>query len=93
VQFDLLSWGIGIPTGVGVNWLSIWLYQRCQKRKRAKGDYFTTNYSDGTFDFEGRVKTHISAEEVLENLLESLKREPEAEDQPTSNPPPDNDAD
>ncbi len=93
MQFDLLSWGIGIPTGIGVNWLSIWLYQRYHRKRQTKGDYFTASYSNGGIDFEGRIKSHISTEEIVKSLLESLKRKPEAEDQSTSNPPQNNEAD
>jgi len=53
---DLVSWGIGIPTGVGVSLLSQWLYHRWVRKRQAKGDYFTVTYSGGYIDFEGRVK-------------------------------------
>ncbi|MGD9115603.1 MAG: hypothetical protein PVJ61_00255 [Dehalococcoidia bacterium] len=93
MQFDLLSWGIGIPTGIGVNWLSIWLYQRYQRKKQAKGEYFTASYSNGGIDFEGRVQSRISAEEIMKGVLESLKHKPMTEGQPTSTTtPPDGNA-
>jgi len=75
VQFDLASWLIGIPTGIGVNWLSSWLYHKFLIKKRSKGDYFTATYSKGGIDFEGSVKTHISAEEIIQKFLESTKNE------------------
>ena len=84
VQFDLLSWGIGIPTGIGVNWLSMWLYNRLWRKRRARGDYFTATYSSGGIDFEGRVKTHISTEDILQNLLESVKTQPKSGDESIS---------
>jgi hypothetical protein len=90
VQFDLVSWLIGIPTGVGVNWLSIWLYQRYQRKKQDKGDYFTTTYSNDGIDFEGHVKSHISTEEIIKSLRESLLK---AEDKSPPNPPLNNNAD
>lgn len=79
VQFDLLSWVIGIPTGIGVNWLSQWLYHKLRKRQ-ARGNYFTATYSSGSIDFEGRVKTHISAEDILDKLLESVTNKPNGGD-------------
>ena len=75
MQFDLVSWLIGIPTGIGVNWLSQWLYHKFSRKKRSEGDYFTATYSKGGLDFEGSVKTHISAEEIMKKFLESSKNE------------------
>ncbi len=74
MQFDLLSWGIGIPTGISVNWLSMWLYNRFWRKRRTRGDYFTATYSGGDIDFEGRVKTRISVEEIFQNLLKSVPK-------------------
>ena len=75
MQFDLVSWLIGIPTGLGINWLSQWLYHIVSKKRRTKGDYFTATYSKDTIDFEGRVKTSISTEEVMRKFLEPTKNE------------------
>ena len=54
---DLVSWGIGIPTGVGVSLLSQWLYHRWVRKRQAKGAYLTVSYSSGGIDFEGRAET------------------------------------
>ncbi len=95
---DLVSWGIGIPTGIGVSLLSQWLYHRWVRKRQAKGAYLTVSHSSGGIDFEGRAETrdftatyssdgidfeirvktdigkaYISAEEILEKLLESAK--------------------
>jgi len=55
MEFDLLSWGIGIPTGVGVNWLSYWLYRRFLRRRQARDAYVTVAHASGGVDFEGHV--------------------------------------
>ena len=76
MQFDLISWLIGVPTGIGINWLSQWLYHKFFKKKPLGGDYFTATYSQGGIDFGGRIETHISAEEIVQRVLESIKKEP-----------------
>ena len=75
MQFDLVSWLIGIPTGIGVNWLSPWLYHKFLRKKRPKGDYFTATYSKGSMDFEGSVKTHISIEKIMQKFLEPDRKD------------------
>ena len=67
--------GIGITTGVGVNLLPMWLYNRFWRKRRTRGDYFTVTYSSGNVDFEGGVKTHVSIEEIAGRLLESVRSE------------------
>lgn len=79
VQFDLLSWGVGVPTGVGVNWLSIWLYNLWRKRRRA-GDYFTATWSKERVDFEGNVRSEVAVEEIVHKLFELAKGETQHDD-------------
>jgi hypothetical protein len=83
VQFDLVSWLIGIPSGIGVNWLSQWLFHKLSKKLKPKGDYFTATYSEGYIDFEGHVNAHISAEEVMQKFLEPTENEPNSRNQST----------
>ncbi len=75
----LLGWVGGIPSGLIANWL----FHKFLRKRQARGDYFTTTYSSGSIDFEGHVKAHISADEILENLLESVKHEPKQRDKST----------
>jgi len=81
VQFDLVSWLIGITTKIGINWLSQWLHHKFPGKKRTEDDYFTITYSKGKMDFEGSVKfegsfkTQISVEEIIQKFLESTKKE------------------
>jgi hypothetical protein len=77
VQFDLVSWLIGIPTKIGINWLSQWLSHKFSRKKQPEGDYFTATYSKGRMYFEGsfKVKTQISVEEIMQKFFESTKKE------------------
>lgn len=85
MQFDLVSWLIGIPTGIGVNWLSQWLYHKFSRKKRAEGDYFIATHSKGSIDFEGRVKTNISVEETMQKFLEPTKNKEDTENPSAQN--------
>jgi len=67
----LLGWLGGIPSGL----VAQWLYHKLSRKRLAGHDYFTATCSGGSIDFEGRVKTHITAEKILESVLESTKRE------------------
>jgi hypothetical protein len=75
VQFDLVSWFVGIPTGIGINWLSQWLYHKFSRKKRTEGEYFTATHSKGNIDFEGSVKANISVEKTIQKFLGSTKKE------------------
>jgi GTP cyclohydrolase III len=55
MEFDLLSWGIGIPTGIGVNWLSYWLYRRFQRRRQAREAYLTVVSSSNGIDIDAHA--------------------------------------
>ena len=79
MQFDLVSWLIGVPTGIGINWLSQWLYHKFLRKKRRAGDYFTATYSKDVIDFEGSVKTRVPVEKVMQKLLEPTKNEEDTE--------------
>jgi len=83
MEFEFQSWGIGIATGWFVNWsYDRWRNWRLRKRQ-AKGDYFTVTYSEGYIDFESRVRTRISTEEILKKLLEAFRSEPKRGDKST----------
>ncbi len=69
--------GGGIPSGLVANWL----FHKLLRKRQARGDYFTVTYASGGIDFEGRVKTHISTEEIINRLLESAKNEPKSGDE------------
>jgi len=75
----LLGWLGGIPSGL----VAQWLYHKLSRKRLAGRDYFTATCSSGSIDFEGRVKTHITAEEILERVLESTKKEPMRGDKST----------
>lgn len=76
MQFDIISWLIGIPTGIGVNWFSQWLYRKLSKKFKSKGEYFTATYYEDSIDFEGHVNARISAEEIISKFLHlSIKDE------------------
>jgi len=72
MRFDFWSWLVGIPTGIGVNWISQWLWRKLSKRRQSKGDYFTATYSTESIEFEGRIHSNISSEQILKNLVKPI---------------------
>lgn len=75
VQFDwftlLLGWIGGIISGIIANYI----FHKITTKKRKTGEYFSTDFTNGSLEFEGRVKTIISAEDVIKKFLESTKSE------------------
>ncbi len=53
MEFDFQSWGIGVGTGLLVNWLS----HKILRKRRAKGAYIAVTDSSGGIEFEGRAET------------------------------------
>ena len=85
MQFDFISWLIGVPTGIGINWLSQWLFRKKSKKFKPKGNYFTATYFKDNIDFEGHVQASISAEEVINKFLEVSQNKSRDENTSISN--------
>ena len=76
---DLVSWGIGIATGVVGPLLTYWLNNRRLRRKRAAGYHSTATYSGGNVEIEFNLGKDIHQYKIIVNVGEPTKNESKSE--------------